>query len=54
MFLTYRYYCLDLVGNLRGAKWIQAESDDDAVALIDAKHDHALCEIWQGNRLVVA
>ena len=49
---TYRYYCLDGVGHLHGAEWFEAESDGDAVALIGARHPHALFEVWQGRRLV--
>ena len=51
---TYRYYFLDGAGHFRGAQWFEAESDKDAVALMDAKHPNGLCEIWHGNRLVLA
>ncbi len=49
---TYRYYCLDGVGRLHSAEWFEAESDADAIAQIEALHPDALCEIWQGQRLV--
>ena len=51
---NYRYYCLDGAGRLHEANWFYAASDDDAVALIQAKHPDAKCEIWLGKRLVAA
>ena len=49
---NYRYYCLDSTGHLHSADWFYAESDEDAIAHIEAKHPDGKCEIWQGNRLV--
>ena len=49
---NYRYYCLDATGHLYGAEWFHAETDDDAIAQIEAKHPDGICEIWQGKRLV--
>jgi hypothetical protein len=49
---NYRYYFLDSTGRLHGAEWLEAENDEDAVAQIEARHPDALCEVWQGNRLV--
>lgn len=49
---TYRYYCLDSSGHLHSAEWFEADSDEDAVSQIEALHPDALCEIWQGQRLV--
>jgi hypothetical protein len=49
---AYRYYCLDSTGQLHSAEWFEADTDEDAVAQIEAKHSDALCEIWQGKRLV--
>ena len=49
---SYRFYCLDGSGQLHNAELFQAESDADAIAQIEAKHSDALCEIWQGQRLV--
>jgi len=51
---TYRYYCLDGVGHLQGADWFEADSDEEAIAHIEAKHPDAKCEIWQGQRLVAS
>ena len=49
---SYRYYCLDSTGHLHSADWFEAQSDEDAIAQIEAKHPDALCEIWHGQRLV--
>ena len=48
----YRYYHLDGVGQLHGAEWFKAASDDQAVAQIEATHLGGSCEIWQNRRLV--
>ena len=49
---TYRYYCLDGVGRLYSAEWFEAESDEDAVRQVEAKHPAQICEIWQLGRMV--
>ena len=49
---NYRYYCLDGAGHLHSAEWFVADSDDQAVALIEEKHPDSTCEVWQGRRLV--
>lgn len=49
---SYRYYCLDRVGHLHSAEWFEADSDEAAVAQIEAKHPDGMSEIWQGKRLV--
>jgi hypothetical protein len=49
---TYRYYRLDGIGQLYGADWLTADSDDDAVAKAREQHPDSKCEIWQGSRLV--
>lgn len=48
----YRYYCLDGRGRLHSAEWFEAASDEDAIAQVEAQNPDALCEIWQGQRLV--
>ena len=50
---TYRFYCLDGVGDLHLAEWFEAENDENAVSLIEEMGPDGRCEIWQGNRLVV-
>ena len=52
MSTKYRYFCLDAFGELHGAQWFYADSDEEAAAQIGAKHPHARCEIWQDQRLV--
>ena len=49
---SYRYYCLDGAGHPHDAGWFAADSDEDAVARIQAKHPNSTCEIWQGTRFV--
>ena len=49
---SYRYYRLDGVGHLHSAEWIEAASDEDAIAQVEATHPGALCEIWHSDRLV--
>ena len=51
---NYRFYRLDGAGHLHDASWFVAESDEDAVAKIEAEHPGSKCEIWQGKRLVAA
>ena len=51
---NYRYYCLDGAGLLHEAAWFAADSDEDAVEQIEAKHPDSHCEIWQGKRLVAS
>lgn len=49
----YRVYSLDGDGRIGLAEWIQAESDEQAIAAASAMRLGALeCEIWQKNRLV--
>jgi hypothetical protein len=49
---SYRYYCLDGAGKLHNAEWLEANSDEEAVEFIRAKHPDGQCEIWEGQRLV--
>jgi hypothetical protein len=51
---SYRYYCLDGMGNLHLADWIVAESDEDAIAQIEARHPDGKCEIWRGTQLIAS
>jgi hypothetical protein len=48
----YRYYCLDRFGLLHSAEWFEAESDQQAIAMISQKHPDDTCEIWRDKRLV--
>jgi hypothetical protein len=51
---TYRYYCLDATGHLHNAHWFSAESDEEAVAHVRAKHPDGKCEVWHEQRFVAA
>lgn len=53
--LQYRLYCLSRNGGISLADWIEAESDEQAIArarLIE--HGAQKIEIWQRDRLVAA
>ena len=51
----YKLYCLDGARRIQhAAEIIHATSDDDAVAQAKALDMPSACELWQGNRLVVA
>ncbi len=49
---NYRYYYLDATGRIHEAEWFYSANDEEAAALIKAKHPDGKCEIWQGQRLV--
>lgn len=62
---TYRLYCLDGVGKVASAEWIDLDAevaggaiehrdDADAMAMEVAERlrDGRTCELWQGRRLV--
>ena len=51
---NYRYYCLDAVGQLHDARWFHADDDEQAIAMISARHPDGKCEIWHGSRLVAS
>jgi hypothetical protein len=48
----YRLYCLDELGKIAQAEWIEAGSDDEAIVIARAKQLAVDCEIWEGNRLI--
>ena len=49
----YRLYCLDGGGRINLADWIEADSDEEAIAHARRlEHGAAKCEVWQRNRLV--
>ena len=49
----YRLYCLDGVGKVSTAEWIEAGDDKAAIEVAKETHDGHECELWQGKRLVV-
>jgi len=51
----YRIYCLDAVGKISFADVIQAEDDEQAVAIAhEMKPEARKCEVWIGRRLVAS
>jgi hypothetical protein len=48
----YRLYCLDGAGKVAAAEWIEADDDEEAMAIAKETHDGEHCELWQGARLV--
>ena len=49
---TYRLYCLDGVGKVASAEWIDAESDEDALKEAERLRGGRTCELWNNSRLV--
>jgi hypothetical protein len=49
---TYRYYCLDNTGRISSGEWFDADSDQEAVAMIQLLHPDSICEVWSGRTLI--
>ncbi len=49
---TYRLYCLDGVGKVASAEWVQADSDEAAIKAAEDLRGVRACELWQKSRLV--
>jgi hypothetical protein len=49
---TYRIYCYDGANKVVTADWIEADSDEEAIAKANAEGFGSECEIWDGRRLV--
>ena len=49
---TYRVYCYDRARKIVSADWIEAVSDEEAIARAEAAGFGDKCEIWDGNRMV--
>jgi hypothetical protein len=49
---TYRLYCLDGVGKVASAEWIDAGTDEEALEAAGQLRDGRMCELWQNSRLV--
>ena len=50
---TYRLYCLDGVGKVASADWIEAATDEAALEAAGKLRNGRACELWQANRLVM-
>jgi hypothetical protein len=48
----YRHYKLDGTGNFRGAEWLDASDDEDAVRQVRNLKLSCPSEIWDRKRLV--
>lgn len=48
---TYRVYCYD-GAKVVTADWIEAASDEEVIAKVEAEGFGSKCEIWDGRRLV--
>ena len=49
----YRLYCLQAAGGVRLADWIEADTDDEAVAKArQIEHGAVRCEVWREKQLV--
>lgn len=49
---TYRICCFDRARVVVTAHWIEAFSDEEAIAKAEAKSLGSKCEVWDGRRLV--
>jgi hypothetical protein len=49
---TYRFCRYDAANMVVSADWIQAASDEEAIAMATEACFGAQCELWDGNRLV--
>jgi hypothetical protein len=48
----YRVYCLNGTGKIGGAgEWVQANSNDEILALTKPKKLNVRCDIWDGIRM---
>lgn len=55
MMVDYRVYRFDGVSRIEMAEWIQASDDEDAIRQTrQLGNKAAKCELWQGNRLIIA
>jgi hypothetical protein len=50
---TYRLYCLDGVGKVVSAEWIDADDDTAAIEAANDMMDGHPCELWERSRLVI-
>ena len=48
----YRIYCLNNEGRFSKVREIEAQSDDEALALAREMQQNYACEVWQRHRLV--
>jgi len=51
---TYRVYCYDGAHKVVTADWLEAASDDEAIAKAKARGFGTKCEIWERSRMVAS
>ena len=51
---TYRVYCYDAAHRAVTSDFVEAASDEEAIAKVEAAGFGLKCEIWEGKRLVAA
>jgi hypothetical protein len=49
---TYRVYCYDGARKIVTADFVEASSDEEAIAEAEARDFGSRCELWDGKRLV--
>jgi hypothetical protein len=49
---TYRVYCYDARMKTVSSDFIDAATDEEAIAQAEARGFGSKCEIWDGNRMV--
>ena len=49
---VYKLFCFDGAGKLWVDDWIEAGTDEEAIAAARAVKDAVKCEVWRQNQLV--
>ena len=49
---TYRVYCYDARQAVVSADFLEAHSDEEAIAIAQQRGFRSKCELWDGKRLV--
>lgn len=52
--MQYHLYCLDERGQVRIDEWFDADSDEDAIALVRSMKRPFDCELWDNNNRQLA
>jgi len=50
----YRLYFVDRAGKIVSAERLDADSDEEAVRLVQARYKDSSCELWKRTTLVAA
>lgn len=49
---TYRVYCYDGAQGVVSADFLEANSDEEAIAMAQERGFGSKCELWDGKRLI--